>query len=309
MKVVRNPAINASVATCQPFRPRRVARDVLSSACILRLLLRCANMRHYPLIILVLLCLASGALLGCGRASVAEVDDVALARAAVAQRNWPLAERLLRRSLRTEQDPDRRWEVWNMLLASVNAEDEEPRVSLEYLEVMLEEFSENEARTKAVLERMGRCAEMLRRFIRAADIWSSYIGLTGLEPEEIVAGYRHLAQAHFSRRQFEAGEEVLQQCLSLSLSDHDKILCMYDIADQNMARQRWQEVAGISRQILDSNPDGKMRGLASYLLADALEQLGRGKEALEQFEQARAVYPNPAVIDNRIAFLRKKSKK
>ncbi|MDR3358939.1 MAG: tetratricopeptide repeat protein [Desulfovibrio sp.] len=245
--------------------------------------------------------------LGCERASVGrDDDDVALARAAVAQRDWPLAERLLRRSLRTEQEPDRRWEVWNMLLASVNAEDEEPRLSLEYLEVMLEEFSENESRTKTILERMGRCAEMLRRFSRAADIWSSYIWLADLGPEEMVNGYRHLAQAHFSRRQFEAGEDVLQQCLSLSLSDHDKILCMYDIADQNMARQCWQEVAGISRQLLDSNPDGKMRGLASYLLADALEQLGRGKEALELFEQARADYPNPAVIDNRIAFLRKK---
>lgn len=265
------------------------------------------KMRQY-LLILALLCLVPNVLLGCERTSVTVDDDVVLARTAVAQRDWPLAERLLRRSLRTEQDADRRWEVWNMLLASVNAEDEEPRASLEYLEVMLEEFSENEARTKVILERMGRCTERLRRFSRAADIWSSYIGLAGLESVEIVAGYRHLAEAHFSRRQFETGEEVLLQCLSLSLSDHDKILCMYDIADQNMARQRWQEVAGISQQILDSNPDGKMKGLASYLLADALEQLGRGKEALEQFEQARADYPNPAVIDNRIAFLRKKIK-
>lgn len=265
-------------------------------------------MQHSLHIILALLCLIPYALLSCERAPVAEDDDVALARAAVAKRDWPLAERLLRRSLRTEQDPDRRWEAWNMLLTSANAEGEEPRVTLEYLEVMLEEFSENEARTKAILERMGRCAEMLRRFSRAADIWSSYIGLAGLEPEEAVTGYRHLAQAHFSRRLFEAGEEVLHQCLSLFLSDHDKILCMYDIADQNMARQRWQEVAGISQQILDSNPDEKLRGLASYLLADALEQMGRGKEALAQFEQARAVYPNPAVIDNRIAYLRKKIK-
>jgi tetratricopeptide (TPR) repeat protein len=263
----------------------------------------------FPYSALILLCLVVCALFGCERVSITVDDDVTLARAAVAARDWPLAERLLRRSLLMEQDPDRRWEVWNMLLASVNAEGEEPRASLEYLEVMLEEFSGNEARTKTILERMGRCAEMLRRFPKAADIWSSYIGLAGLEPEEMVTGHRRLAQAHFSRRLFEAGEEVLHQCLSLPLSDHDKILCMYDIADQNMARQRWQDVAGISQQILDSKPDEKLRGLASYLLADALEQLGRGKEALEQFEQARADYPNPAVIDNRIAYLRKKIKR
>jgi tetratricopeptide (TPR) repeat protein len=205
-----------------------------------------------------------------------------------------------------EHDVDRRWEAWSMLLTCINAEGDESLVSLEYLEVMLEEFSENEVRAREILERMGRCAVMLRRFARAADIWSSYIGLVGLEPEKLVDGYRQLAQAHFNRRQFEAGEEVLQQCLSLALSDHGKILCMYDIADQNMARQRWQEVADISQQMLDSNPDEELRGLIIYLLADSLEQLGRFGDALEQFEQARLEYPNPAVIDNRIAYLRKK---
>ncbi|MDR1777402.1 MAG: tetratricopeptide repeat protein [Desulfovibrio sp.] len=241
-------------------------------------------------------------------ATFVSADDVARARSAIVARDWPLAERLLRRALRTEQNADRRWEAWDMLLTAVNAEGEEPRVSLEYLEVMLEEFAENEGRAGEILRRMGRCAEMLRHFPRAADVWSSYLGLADLRPEEMVNGYRHLAQAHFNNRRFEAGEEVLNQCLGLPLSEHDKILCMYDIADQNAGRQRWQDVADISQQILDSEPDGDLRGLTAYLLADALEQLGRKKEALEQFEKARADYPNPAVIDNRIAYLRKKPK-
>ena len=113
----------------------------------------------------------------------------------------------------------------------------------------------------------------------------------------------------FSLRRFDAGEDTLQQCLALPLPDHDKIMCMYDLADQNMARERWQEVSGLSQQILDSDPDQNVRGLAGYLLADALEQLGRNGEALKQFELARDAYPNPSVIDNRIAHLRKKLKK
>jgi tetratricopeptide (TPR) repeat protein len=261
---------------------------------------------HSQYVVFVLICLTLCFFTGCGQQGIAAEDDLIQSRAAINIRDWPLAERLLRRTLKMEHDPDRRWEAWSMLLTSVNAEGDEPLVSLEYLEVMLEEFSENEARTMEILERMGRCAEMLRRFARAADIWSSYIGLAGLEPDKLVAGYRHLAQAHFSRRLFDAGEEVLQQCLSLALSDHDKIMCMYDIADQNMARQRWQDVAGISQQILDSNPNEELRGLVSFLLADALEQLGQHKEALGQFELARGEYPNPAVIDNRIAYLRKR---
>jgi tetratricopeptide (TPR) repeat protein len=196
-----------------------------------------------------------------------------------------------------------------MLLASVNAEVEEPQTSLEYLEVMLEEFSESEGRSKTILERMGRYAEILRRFSRAADIWNSYVELEDIEPAELVDGYRRLAQTHFNRRHFEAGDETLHQCLALSLPERDKNLCLYDLADQNMTRQRWQEVTDLCLQMLDNNNFNKeLRGLATYLLADALEQLGRGKDALARFEQARADYPNSAVIDNRIMYLRKKLK-
>lgn len=250
------------------------------------------------------LCLAAG----CEQNTLL-ADDLSAARTAVAERNWPLAERLLERYLREEQNPDKRWEAWQQLLTVVNSANPEARATLEYLEVMLAEYADDDARAKLVLERMGRLNEILRRYDRAVDAWSAYTGLTGLTSQETVEGYRHLASVQFSQRRFEAGEETLQQCLSLPLPDHDKIMCMYDLADQNMARQRWQEVADLCQQILDSEPDKNLRGLSGYLLGDALEQLGRGAEALKQFELARDEYPNPSVMDNRIAHLRKKLKK
>ena len=252
----------------------------------------------------LLLCLAAG----CEQNALL-ADDLGAARTAVAEHNWPLAERLLERYLREEQSPDKRWEAWQQLLTVVNSANSEARATLEYLEVMLAEYADDDARARLVLERMGRLNESLRRYDRAADAWSAYTGLTGLTPQEIVEGYRHLASAQFSQRRFEAGEETLQQCLSLPLPDHDKIMCMYDLADQNMARERWQEVADLCQQILDSGPDKELRGLSGYLLGDALEQLGKGAEALKQFELARDEYPNPSVMDNRIAHLRNKLKK
>lgn len=252
---------------------------------------------------LALACLAGA----CGQGSLIG-DDLEAARTAVGKRDWPLAERLLERYLREEHNSDKRWEAWQQLLTVINSSSVEPRASLEYLEAMLEEFADDDARNKVILKRMGELTENLRHYERAADAWSAYIGLAGLTAGETVEAYRHLAGTQFSLRRFEAGEEALQQCLALPLPDHDKIMCMYDLADQNMARERWQEVADLSQQILDSEPDKELRGLAGYLLADALEQLGHKKEALKQFELARDEYPNPAVIDNRIAHLRKKLK-
>ena len=239
-------------------------------------------------------------------------DDLSQAREAVSQRQWSLAERLLERYLRESQDSqdaDSRWEAWQQLLVVVNAAGQEPRASLEYLETMQEEYLDDDARSAIILKRMAEVYEGLHRYGRAVDMWSAYIGLGGLSPQQVLEGHRRLAAMQFSLRRFDAGEDTLQQCLALPLPDHDKIMCMYDLADQNMARERWQEVSGLSQQILDSDPDQNVRGLAGYLLADALEQLGRNGEALKQFELARDAYPNPSVIDNRIAHLRKKLKK
>ncbi|OXS28023.1 MAG: hypothetical protein BCS36_01460 [Desulfovibrio sp. MES5] len=250
-------------------------------------------------------------LVGCDSPAL-KGDDLSQAREAVSQRQWSLAERLLERYLRESQDSqdaDSRWEAWQQLLVVVNAAGQEPRASLEYLETMQEEYLDDDARSAVILQRMAEVYEGLHRYERAVDMWNAYIGLGGLSAQQVLEGYRRLAAMQFSLRRFDAGEDTLQQCLALPLADHDKIMCMYDLADQNMARERWQEVSDLSQQILDSDPDQNVRGLAGYLLADALEQLGKNSEALKQFELARDAYPNPSVIDNRIAHLRKKLKK
>lgn len=267
-----------------------------------------ARMRGIALCVVCCLCFA---LAGCDGTAL-KGDDLSQAQEAVSQRQWSLAERLLERYLREaqdSQDADSRWEAWQQLLVVVNAAGQEPRASLEYLETMLEEYMDDDARSAVILQRMAEVNEGLHRYERAVDVWNAYIGLGGLSAQQVLEGYRRLAAMQFSLRRFDAGEDTLQLCLALPLPDHDKIMCMYDLADQNMARERWQDVADLSQQMLDSDPDQNVRGMAGYLMADALEQLGRSSEALKQFELARDAYPNPSVIDNRIAHLRKKLKK
>lgn len=287
-------------------------------------------------------------------------DDLAAARQAVAGNNWLLAERLLERFLAAETDSDKRWQAWQQLLVVINSGVREPRATLEYLESMLVEYADDDRRCKLVLEHTGQLLEQMRQFDKAADVWSTYIGLGGLSPEELVKGYRHLAAMEFARRRPDAGEEALAQCLAQPFEDsgqpngqNAKIYCMYDLADHYSAVERWKEVSDICYQILESLPpekaeteksasdqdhgplsfvsgenaptqaqeDGqnpehdnngqshKIRGMTSFLLADSLEQLGKNKEALAIFEQARQIYPNRLVIENRILSLQKKTKR
>lgn len=245
---------------------------------------------------------------GCDRAPLV-ADDLEEARVAAQERNWTLAERLLQRYLRTEQEPDKRWEAWRRLLEVTRGAGPDPRASLDYLEAMLMEFEEDETRARIVLRRMGELNETLRRYDKAAEAWSRYVELAGLDVGEAVEAHRRLARLHFRARRFEAGEDVLQSCLALPFPEADTARCLYDLADMHAAREQWEEASRLALQILDLKTDDELRGQASFLLADALEQRKKLPEALRYFEAARNAYPNEMVVDNRIAHLRKKLKK
>lgn len=247
------------------------------------------------------------ALAGC-EADQLVADDLAMLRQAQSQRDWPLVERMAARFLREERDTDRRWEAWRMLLTAINASNREPRASLDCLDVMLVEYEEDDARLAWILAEIGNNNQALRNYAAAANAWSAYVELDDLSSADRVNGYRQLAAAQYAQRHFDAADETLQQCLGLPLPDHDKIWCMLDLADADMGRQRWREVADICQQILDSEPDREVLGRAGYYRGDALEQMGKLHEALQQFEQAKDSYPNPAVMENRIEYLKKELK-
>ena len=235
-------------------------------------------------------------------------DDLAMARKAHSERNWPLAERLLGRYLREEQHPEKRWEAWQLLLAALNGARQESRASLECLELMLIEYERDEARVAEILAAMGKYNEALRHYDKAANAWSAYVELAGVDAGAKLEGLRNLARDQLAQRHFDAAEETLQQCMALPLPDSRKTWCMLDLADASMSTGQFQETADLCQQILDSEPDEQIMGQAAWLRGDALEQLGDLRGALAQFEQGRDSYPNPAVMDNRIAWLKKQLK-
>jgi predicted negative regulator of RcsB-dependent stress response len=75
-----------------------------------------------------------------------------------------------------------------------------------------------------------------------------------------------------------------------------------------MARDELDDAQAQAIQVLSMQVEDQLRGLAGFLLADVLEQQGLRAEALDRFESVRGLYPNDMVIDNRIAYLKKKLK-
>lgn len=236
-------------------------------------------------------------------------DDLERARAAMLERKWPLAERLLERYLHDGQSPEKRFEAGLLLLDVLNSTHPQNRASLDQLESMLAEFSDNDERSAIILEKLGSTNERMRRFRDAEKAWSSYVGLSGLSAARMAQGFARLAAAQHAQRKFQASEESLGQCLALDISEQERLPCMLDMADLFISQERWPEVELICRQILDSGPGDAEKAQAGFMLGDALEQLGRNREAFAQFEEIGAIYPNPEVIQKRIAHSRAKIKR
>jgi tetratricopeptide (TPR) repeat protein len=243
--------------------------------------------------------------LACERVPL-QANDLDEAKAAISQRDWPRAERLLERFLRDEEAPPQRWEAWMRLVDIYSRINLDQNGAVGQLETMLQEFSRDEAKKKLILARLGELHESLGHVRQAVSVWGRYAALGNLTDQEAASVQRALGNLHFRQRRFDLAAEALQTCQALPVEESFRAWCLYDLALANMARDELDDAQEQAIQVLSMKVDDQLRGLAGFLLADVLEQQGLRAEALDRFESVRGLYPNDMVIDNRIAYLKKK---
>ena len=246
-------------------------------------------------------------LAACDRVPVV-ASDLEGARLAMQQRDWPLAERLLERYLRGEENAQQRWEAWMRLVEIYSRINLEPDHALISLENMLQEFEADEEKSKLILLRLAEIYESRNQSSQALAAWERYAGLDGLSDQEAANAQRKLGSLHFRQGRFELAEDALQVCLALPVDEAFRAWCLYDLALADMAREMLDDALDQATRVLSMKADDELRGLAGFLLADVLEQQGKLPEALTRFEAVRSLYPNSLVVDNRIVFLKKKLK-
>ena len=263
----------------------------------------CCDRCRFVCVIYMLLMLAFSA--ACDRVPL-NINDLDEAKAAISQRDWPRAERLLERYLRTEERPQQRWEAWTLLVDAYSRVNLDQNSALGQLETMLQEFAQDAGKEKLILARLGALHENLGHISQAVAVWERYAQLGSLTDQEAANVQRTLGHLHFRQRRFDLAEEALQTCRALPVEESFRAWCLYDLALANMARDELDDARDQAIQVLSMKADDLLRGLAGFLLADMLEQQGLRAEALSRFESVQSLYPNAMVVDNRIAHLKKK---
>lgn len=237
-------------------------------------------------------------------------DDLDEARTALAQMDWAQAEKLLERALRTETDPKKRWDAWNLLIKAA-AQVDTSNIP-DYLDAMQLEFDDDKEKQKTILNRLADLRESARQYDPAIKALRK---LALLEPDtaagkdEQARIQRRIGHIYLRMRQFSAAQDTVRVCLDLAPSAQIRAACLYDQAEVLCIMEHNDQAADFARQALAiPEAENLVKGMAAFLLADILELQGKKPEALEQFEAARPFYPNEMVIDARIDYLRKGKK-
>ncbi len=233
----------------------------------------------------------------------ATTDDLMEAKVAMESREWIYAERLLERYLNVEENADKRWEAWQALIALSEHTGAHAEIVRLYYENMLQEFLDDAQRKKIVLYDLAQLLAEIKDFESAIDTWTVYLGLNDLSTEEVYDATRHTIEIYLHTGQFEAAENSLYNCLGLEISPQDSAICLYELADLKAERGALQEAKDLATQVLEMDVYPLTRGQATFLLGDIAEQEEDYTKAQSFFEQSKEFYPNPLVVESRIAQL------
>lgn len=235
-------------------------------------------------------------------------DDVALAEAALNDRDIGDAEMYFERYLRKNPAGEKRWEVWRQLLSISLDVRQDKATTAEYLEIMLTEFKDDAPKRRRIQMGLASIFNDMRDYTRAVSLWETLAADPDTPAITLAAVYRELSHAYLRRLEFTPATEVLGLCLQLEVPRETQADCYYALAETQMLTGELVESEKALRQLLQLEEVAEERRvLAVFMLADVLEQQERLSEAAGLFESIRETYPNARVIEIRLGALKNKT--
>ncbi len=279
------------------------------------------------LAIFVVLCL----LCGCNQKQN-DAGDIDAARVAYANGNFTEAERIYESYLQYNADGSYRWEAWNRLLdISLNVLGNYDK-STSLLEAMSLEFSHDPEQSWKLSVKLAQLQEDAKQWNEAIGTWQSALEIDGLDDSHYPEVYLHMARIYRRQHAIDLAEEALKACEADASLPDTRALCLYELAQTLEYMQRRIEAQSIAltpAQVRAFDPktnqerikelllkimnlegvESERKALAGFMLAEVYENMNMVPKAIELLQSIRDIYPNPKVVDVRLDYLKKKTKK
>ncbi len=224
---------------------------------------------------------------------------------AIEQEDWFEAEKLFKKNLAAEIDMENSWAAWLLFIDMSRKSALHPDVLLSYLDDMLKDYGQDPIKKKFILHEIAVVTERQNVFTKSLAAWEKYARLRSLSVEEAYKVYLILIRMYYDKGDFAAVQETLNDCIALQIEPEKSAYCKYALADIYANKGDFVVATEYITSALEADISAYEKAQFYFLYADILEFQRKNKEALEYFTMAQEHYGNQAVVQNRIAHLKK----
>jgi tetratricopeptide (TPR) repeat protein len=256
-------------------------------------------MRRTVLLIITLL-----ALMGCSRSGSQGQEDIERARESYSKGFYLEAEKDYERYLQVEPQGAYRKEAWERLseIAVTIKGDLDRAVVL--LEAMYLELGEDPEDGWRIMFQLGEVYAQLGNRAKAIESFEKcLVHATGI-PDRTCRTQLRMARLYRAMGNYDLVAVTLTNCADTAEDNEARAKCLYELAQSYSFISNWsQSKRALETLLALDGVDRETRSLSIFLLADIYENERNYAKTKELLESILTTYPNPKVVEARLASL------
>lgn len=241
---------------------------------------------------------------GCSRDGSPGHEDIERAREAYSKGFYMEAEKEYERYLQVEPQGEFRKEAWDRLSEiAVNIKGDLDRAVV-LLEAMYLELGIDPADAWRIMFQLGEVYAQLGNKTKAIESFEKCLFHSTDNPDNACKTQLRMALLYRAMGNYDLVAATLESCADTAQNADAKAKCLYELAQSYSFISNWSHSKRSIETLLDlDDVSEETRVLAIFLLADIYENERNYAKTKELLESIAATYPNPKVVEARLANL------
>lgn len=248
--------------------------------------------------------------LGCTTEPSPGGEDIERARAAYSKGFYLEAEKDYERYLQVEPQGEYRKEAWERLseIAVTIKEDYDRAVVL--LEAMYLELGADDDTAWRIMFQLGEVYAELGNKVKSLESFEKCLVHSADNPEHAYKTQLRMARLYRDMGSYDLVATTLENCADSARDGEARARCLYELAQSYDFISSWSQAKQTLETLLDiKGLSDETRALAIFLLADVYEHDRDYATTRQLLESILTTYPNPLVVETRLAGLPEVEKK
>lgn len=256
------------------------------------------------ILLLILLATTMLFVVACSSEKDPGMEDIENARSAYSKGFYLEAEKGYERYLQLEPQGEFRKEAWDRLSEISVAIKGDLDRTVVLLEAMYLELGTDPHEAWRIMFQLGDVYAQLGNQAKGIESYEKCLIHAEGNPEQTFKTHIRLAELYRALGNYDLVSVTLENCANSAGTEENKALCLYELAQSYTLIKNWKHSKRALERLLELNEvTEETRVLAVFLLADIYENERDYRKTKELLESIAQTYPNPKVIESRLANL------